>query len=1034
MSLFQKKSPLMLVALVIFSCITSLFSEPATTSEQTSIITISEYTDFLNSVAATDTYNLYNPKMGEEKSGEALIVRTGNPGSYSYSCNPKKSFLPITYVPWISAIRYCNWRAHHGATGGEDSSTTETGSYDLTSFHETGDTLSVILTPGASFFLPTNYLVSTSLNEESIQGETQPYLSSSHLGFCIGIWAPTPAPSNDATPIFQATEDTGINNRNLLLETNSAQQGTIVNGPAASNLKTSLVSSSNGSSSLEALTLKAVAPNSSYTNQVNISLVAVESPNNPPDKSKETNQVGYGAVLMPYQIGKYDVTAEEYCAFLNAVAKKSDPHQLYNTNMSVDPDVACITRSGDTNSGYTYTPISGREKYPITYVSWFSALRFCNWLENNQPTGEQTIATTESGSFHLPAATANPEAGWSLPTEDQWYKAAYYIPPTKKTSEKYALFGNTSESAPNNNLSNMGGANYALGGHFTMTQQPRLNAVGTFTKSLSPCGAYDMAGTVNQWLYAFDASGNSVISRGGSWNSQVSTDLQSTARFINSGLPNSTTGFRVVYNIPPAPKITFLDLIKDLVPVTKPNNASDISDIPGQTGFGSVSTSYQIGKYDVTAEQYCMFLNAVASHSDPHNLYNTNMTTDTNVACIIRYGNENRGYSYFPWPGREKFPITYVNFFSALRFCNWLENNQPIGDQSSETTESGSWSKDDQGHFKLSTNHPKWLLPTENQWYKAAYNSPDGFYYTFGTASFSPPSNKIDSNTNSANYCLQGNFTQQTAPRLTPVGIFTQSKSPWGAYDMAGNVGQWTLASLNSDPSKIVVRGGSWQSTDFQALRFSSPLFTNANEANSTTGFRVIYNVEPPPPTLSQVLATIIPNVTKTLYEDGQALINGKAATDPEISNRFFGYVTGPFIGGIYKWVISVGTLLSRNAFILIQKVLDSSLPRDFMTIFNSLYEPLFNFLFQSIGSSASVETANFATLGLLESIMTPAGEWAMLSANPPLAAAILLTGICTYAAWEGLQSSDPRGGIAFASFDAGYFLGIVATLAKFGL
>ena len=50
----------------------------------------------------------------------------------------------------------------------------------------------------------------------------------------------------------------------------------------------------------------------------------------------------YGAVSYAYQIGKYNVTAEEYCAFLNAVAATGDPHGLYNTNMASDVTIACI--------------------------------------------------------------------------------------------------------------------------------------------------------------------------------------------------------------------------------------------------------------------------------------------------------------------------------------------------------------------------------------------------------------------------------------------------------------------------------------------------------------------------------------------------------------------------------------------------------------------------------------------------------------------------------------------------------------------
>ncbi|MBX9576846.1 MAG: formylglycine-generating enzyme family protein [Chthoniobacterales bacterium] len=288
----------------------------------------------------------------------------------------------------------------------------------------------------------------------------------------------------------------------------------------------------------------------------------------------------------------------------------------------------------------------------------------------------------------------------------------------------------------------------------------------------------------------------------------------------------------------------------DLVPVGDPNNTKDIPLAPGKISFGSVATSYQIGKYDVTAEQYCAFLNAVASKSDPHRLYNENMSNDPDVACITRSGDETTGYSYQPISDYcAQLPITYVNIFSTFRFCNWLENGQPVGEETVGTTESGAYNRNVQGVFELVTNS-KWNIPTENQWYKAAYYQPakNGnfpYYYSFGTASFAPPANSLltPDAPNEANYCLNGVFTTATQPRLTPVGTFINSASPCGAYDMAGNVNQWTTAAIVSDPTKFVVRGGSWASKNYQDLRFSHVSFVDANTSSSTTGFRVVYNV-----------------------------------------------------------------------------------------------------------------------------------------------------------------------------------------------
>lgn len=933
MTLFQKNFFLSFTA-VILLLISTLFSQE--NPGQSRAITISEYTKFLNYVGATDTYGIYNVKMGADEGMGPLIIRFGSPGSYTYSYNAEKADCPITYVSWLSAARYCNWKSHHCTFGLQSSVTTETGSYDLTDFDQGSDISTVTLTPGATFFLSPRYLIDTTFQDSTSQ-TCDPYLTSNRLGFCIGTLT-TPSAGDSTGANAQGSSDQSKS------DFTQGSNNPLENTPSSSMPTGRDVNVNVPSVPADSTVQEVGAVNS---NQISINLVVVGAPNNPADvqlsgtNKTENDQNGYGSVLMPYQIGTYDVTAEQYCAFLNSVAKKNDPHFLYNTNMTSDPNVACIIRSGDTNSGYTYTPISGREKFPITYVYWANALRFCNWLENNQPIGDQTAATTEKGSYDIAAIhdftpgpkteysiPSTPGAAWVLPTENQWYKAAYYIPlSNNNTPGKYCLFGTGNMDHPGNKweeavVANQ--ANYCLDGTFTTSTQPHLTPVGSFKNSPSPWGAYDMAGEVSQWTSTFDLTGSTVIIRGGSWSSQTSDELTSKVRLGISGLTTSPTiGFRVVYNIPPPPVITHLDMKKDLVAIGAPDNDYDTKDDPEGPSLGKVSTVYQIQKYDVTAEQYCMFLNAVASHSDPHHLYHPQMTKDSNVACIIRYGNASRGYSYFPWPGREKFPVTYVNWFSALRFCNWLENDQPVGESSPETTESGSFTPNDQGQFSLATNNPKWRLPTEDQWYKAAYYSPaQNLYYSFGTASYSPPDNTISSKSiNAANYCLNGIFSISEAPRLTPVGRFANTISPWGLYDMAGEVEQWTLTPVFSNPDQLIVRGGSWASTDFRKLRFSSSLFLDAHICTNTVGFRVIYNAPP-----KQQEQTMIQSFVNNAKFTGSTIWNDIVTTP----NKFMTNTGGWFFNIMYY---TIGFSAGEIAANFVNNIVISNLNKIFLTI-----------------------------------------------------------------------------------------------------
>ena len=93
--------------------------------------------------------------------------------------------------------------------------------------------------------------------------------------------------------------------------------------------------------------------------------------------------------------------------------------------------IAGIARSGSSGS-YSYSVI-GNGNHPVAYVSWLDAARFTNWLHNGQPTGLGEVnASTEGGAYTLNGDTTsgmetkNASAAYWIPTEDEWYKAAYY--------------------------------------------------------------------------------------------------------------------------------------------------------------------------------------------------------------------------------------------------------------------------------------------------------------------------------------------------------------------------------------------------------------------------------------------------------------------------------------------------------------------------------------------------------------------------------------------------------------------------------
>jgi hypothetical protein len=59
--------------------------------------TNAQYAEFLNAVADTDAYGLYNPQMDSPGSGyHGGITRSGTPGSYTYSAITGREYMPVT--------------------------------------------------------------------------------------------------------------------------------------------------------------------------------------------------------------------------------------------------------------------------------------------------------------------------------------------------------------------------------------------------------------------------------------------------------------------------------------------------------------------------------------------------------------------------------------------------------------------------------------------------------------------------------------------------------------------------------------------------------------------------------------------------------------------------------------------------------------------------------------------------------------------------------------------------------------------------
>jgi formylglycine-generating enzyme required for sulfatase activity len=288
-------------------------------------------------------------------------------------------------------------------------------------------------------------------------------------------------------------------------------------------------------------------------------MVRVGNVGNVTDAGNTSEASVYGSVNYEYSIGKYEVSLVQYTRFLNAVAA-SDPNGLYNLSMATDMNIAGIERSGDDGS-YTYAVI-GSGNRPVTYVSWFDAARYCNWEHNECPTGVQDASTTERGAYTLDGATSgglditrNPGAKYWIPSEDEWYKAAYHQPqseggpvddywdyPTR--SDEPNAPGNTIGPAENQ-------ANITVSGNYSVTQsgsydsnQNYLTDGGSYEGSAGPYGTFDQGGNVREWNDAVISDSFRGV-WGGSWNNDE-LDLRSSSRdFEAPDCKDNLIGFRV---------------------------------------------------------------------------------------------------------------------------------------------------------------------------------------------------------------------------------------------------------------------------------------------------------------------------------------------------------------------------------------------------------------------------------------------------------------------------------------------------------
>jgi formylglycine-generating enzyme required for sulfatase activity len=270
----------------------------------------------------------------------------------------------------------------------------------------------------------------------------------------------------------------------------------------------------------------------------------------------------------------------------------------------------------------------------------------------------------------------------------------------------------------------------------------------------------------------------------------------------------------------------------EFVTIGNPGNAADTTGDPNPAG--AVGYEYGIGKFEVSED----------------------MITKFNASQSLQITQDNRGTAK---------PATSVSWNEAARFVNWL-NTSTGGFAAYKFTTGGVndqialWTASDTLDYEATnpyrSKRATYVLPSYNEWYKAAYYNPtNSTYYDYTNGSDTAPT-AVASGTTAGTAVYGQTFAQGPANVDQAGGL-----SPYGVMGLGGNVSEWEESSRDlansSDSSSRGGRGGYWSNGSGNLSSWARTSENPSIERNFI-GFRVASLSSSAPPAVPEPSMMVI--------------------------------------------------------------------------------------------------------------------------------------------------------------------------------